>query len=136
VYGIQGNRNPFIDHPEYVNYIWGSGLAEEPENHATNFSANTITLNWSDATGPVTPDAYLVRMSAVGFGDIATPANGTPVSDDFLNKNVPYGTGTVTFGGLTPGDTYYFKIFGYTGSGGSITYKTDGQVQQISMQAK
>jgi len=24
VYSYQGNRNPFIDHPEYVNRIWGS----------------------------------------------------------------------------------------------------------------
>ncbi len=24
VFSIQGNRNPFIDHPEYVYYIWGS----------------------------------------------------------------------------------------------------------------
>jgi hypothetical protein len=132
----QNNRNPFIDHPEFVNYIWGSGLAEEPENHATNFSANTITLNWSDATGPVLPDAYLVRMSGHGFENITIPENGATVSDDFWNKNVPYNRQTVTFGGLTPGDTYYFKIFGYTGSGGGITYKTDGQVQQISMQAK
>jgi endonuclease I len=23
IYGYQGNRNPFIDHPEYVNAIWG-----------------------------------------------------------------------------------------------------------------
>jgi endonuclease I len=136
VYGIQSNRNPFIDHPVYVNYIWGEGMAAEPENHVTNFSANTITLNWSDAVGPVFPDAYLVRMSAAGFGDIATPENGTSVSDDFRNKNVPYGTGTVTFGGLTPGVTYYFKIFGYTGSGGSITYKTDGTIQQTSITAK
>lgn len=28
VYGIQGNRNPFIDHPEYAEAIWGSGSAE------------------------------------------------------------------------------------------------------------
>ncbi|MEP4534023.1 MAG: endonuclease [Cyclobacteriaceae bacterium] len=25
VYGYQGNRNPFIDHPEYVAEIWGGG---------------------------------------------------------------------------------------------------------------
>ncbi|MCR4562984.1 MAG: endonuclease [Bacilli bacterium] len=24
IYKIQKNRNPYIDHPEYVNYIWGS----------------------------------------------------------------------------------------------------------------
>ena len=23
IYGIQGNRNPFIDHPEYVSVLWG-----------------------------------------------------------------------------------------------------------------
>jgi endonuclease I len=136
VYGIQNNRNPFIDHPEYVDYIWGEGLADEPENHVTGFSANTITLNWSDATGPVYPDAYLVRMSASGFEAIADPTDGTPVDDDFWNKNVSYGKQTVTFGGLTPGQTYYFKIFGYTGSGGSIAYKTDGTIQQVSIQSK
>ena len=27
VYGIQNNRNPFIDHPEYVNEIWGNPTA-------------------------------------------------------------------------------------------------------------
>jgi endonuclease I len=26
-YSFQGNRNPFIDHPEYVNMIWGSVLS-------------------------------------------------------------------------------------------------------------
>ena len=25
VYPIQNNRNPFIDHPEYAEYIWGNG---------------------------------------------------------------------------------------------------------------
>ncbi len=131
----QNNRNPFIDHPEFVNYIWGDGLADEPENHVTGFSANTITLSWSDAAGPVTPDAYLVRMSDTDFGSIADPENGTPVPNNFWNKNVSYGKQTVTFGGLTPGQTYYFNISGYTGSGGSITCKTDGQVQQVSLQA-
>ena len=31
VYGYQHNRNPFIDHPEYVNLIWGSatGINED-----------------------------------------------------------------------------------------------------------
>lgn len=29
VYQIQGNRNPFIDHPEYVAYIWGNVAYKE-----------------------------------------------------------------------------------------------------------
>lgn len=27
IYAVQGNRNPFIDHPEYVQIIWGDALS-------------------------------------------------------------------------------------------------------------
>ena len=23
VYNFQGNRNPYVDHPEFVNMVWG-----------------------------------------------------------------------------------------------------------------
>lgn len=29
-YQFQGNRNPYIDHPEYVNMIWGDGSSTQP----------------------------------------------------------------------------------------------------------
>lgn len=136
VYGIQGNRNPFIDHPEYVQCIWATCLEDEPANHVTDFSAHTITLNWTDATGPALPDGYLIRMSDVGFGSIADPVDGTPVASDFRNKNIGYGVQKAVFGGLTPNTTYYFKIYSYRGSGSTIDYKTDGSVQQVSIMAK
>jgi endonuclease I len=34
VYNIQGNRNPFIDHPEYVAIIWGESLSAATFNSA------------------------------------------------------------------------------------------------------
>jgi hypothetical protein len=74
-------------------------------------------------------------MSAVGFDDITTPVDGTAVSDDSFNKNRGYGVETATFGGLTPGATYYFKIYSYKGSGTSIDYKLDGDIPQISLTA-
>lgn len=50
IYSYQHNRNPFIDHPEYVALIWGSNL---PPLAPSNLSAETITqtsvtLTWSD----------------------------------------------------------------------------------------
>ncbi|GAB4319057.1 MAG: hypothetical protein Kow00127_11200 [Bacteroidales bacterium] len=132
----QYNRNPFIDHPEYATLIWGDGFAPEPLQHAQNFSGCTITLQWDDATGPVLPDGYLVRMSNTGFNDITAPTDGTPVAEDFWNKTAPFGNPSCIFGGLTPGTTYYFKIFGFTGSGANIDYKTDGSVPQTSVIAQ
>jgi hypothetical protein len=131
----QSNRNPFIDHPEYVNLIWGTQLADEPSNHVTDFSANTITLNWTDAAGGVLPVAYLIKMSATSFDNITAPTDGTAENDSFWVKNVSYGIEEVIFSGLTPGTTYYFKMWGYTGSGASIDYKTDGEVLQTSILA-
>jgi len=136
IYSYQGNRNPFIDHPEYANYIWGDGFAPEPTNHVSDFSANTITLEWVDATGDILPEGYLILMSDSGFGDITTPVDGTPVANGFTAKNVAYGVQKAIFGSLTPGTTYYFKMFGYVGEGASIDYKTDGDVPQVSEVAR
>lgn len=135
IYAIQQNRNPFIDHPEYANLIWGTGLLDEPTNHVTDFSANTITLQWTDAVGTVLPDAYLIKMSSTGFNSITAPVDGTAESDGFWTKNVTYGIEKAVFGNLSPGTTYYFKMWGYTGSEAGIDYKTDGEVLQISLQA-
>ncbi|MFZ4549496.1 MAG: endonuclease [Bacteroidales bacterium] len=133
VYTIQGNRNPFIDHPEYVTMVWApSSLSAEPSNYPANFSAHTIHLQWADATGTVLPQHYLIRMSSVGFASIATPVDGISYPDDASNKNVSSGLQSAWFTNLTPSTTYYFKLFGYSGSGAGCDYKTDGSVPQIS----
>lgn len=134
IYGFQHNRNPFIDHPEYVYAIWGVGASAipEPSNYPTNFSASNLTLQWTDATGAIVPDGYLLRWSTIGFSAIADPVDGTPVSNGTNALNVAPGVQTAFLSNLTPSTTYYFKLYGYTGSGASIDYKTDSPVPMVS----
>jgi len=51
VYCFQGNRNPFVDHPEYVGQIWSSGCGLLLPVDLTKFTAvlrrNEVVLNWT-----------------------------------------------------------------------------------------
>lgn len=132
----QGNRNPFIDHPEYVDLIWGDGIADEgePVSHASAFTASNIILNWNEPISGILPDAYLIGISTTGFEDIPVPEDGVPVENSSISKNIAYGAGGYTYKNAIPGTTYYFKIFPYKGFGEAINYKTDGEIQQITIE--
>ena len=63
VYAIQDNRNPFIDHPEYVAQIWGGEVSNNPPsvtdvtNSPTNPSSSetvNITATITDSDGTIT----------------------------------------------------------------------------------
>lgn len=135
---VQKNRNPFIDHPEYINYIWGSQSIVtklEPSNYPSNFQAittyphnSTITVSWTDAGGTVTPDGYLIKAQAGGYNNITNPIDGIPELNSSLIKNVTQGTQTATFSGLKPETLYYFKIFPYTNADTNINYKNTGNI--------
>ncbi|MEI6852984.1 MAG: endonuclease [Bacteroidota bacterium] len=128
----QHNRNPFVDHPEYVAAVWvpNNGILPEPTNHAASFSAHNLLLEWSDATGANMPDGYLIRMDSISFNNIMAPVDGVPVTENHKNKLVSYGVQQILFTNLTSNTTYYFKMYPYTGSGNVINYKTDGLVPQ------
>ncbi|MFZ4413342.1 MAG: endonuclease [Bacteroidales bacterium] len=132
---LQHNRNPFIDHPEYVQAIWGGILKPEPSNHTTNFHSlnssdlnSSITVSWTDAVGTIAPDGYLIRASTLGFSQILPPTDSITENITTLQKIAYQGFQSTIFTGLTPGTLYYFKIFPYTNNGNNINYKTDGFV--------
>lgn len=148
VQSIQQNRNPFVDHPEYVNYIDFNNLSKlnpsysaEPTNYVTGFSSgvntNSIQLSWNDATGAQLPSGYLIiaynKNNYFIPIDGATYNNDTILTDGFAVMNIPYADpNTYSFNNLVAGATYYFTIYSYNGTGNQINYKIDGTFPQTN----
>ncbi|RYJ40953.1 Endonuclease I [Flavobacterium anhuiense] len=72
VYARQNNRNPFIDHPEYVNQIWGgtpSGDTQAPTAPtslaSTSTTATSISLSWTASTDNVAVTGYDIYANSV-----------------------------------------------------------------------
>ncbi len=71
-YEIQGNRNPFVDHPEYVNQIWENLSATDPEPvdpEPTEPTGKTITITLSSFD--LTAGYGFKTWSADGIGGVA-----------------------------------------------------------------
>ncbi|MEO8664229.1 MAG: endonuclease [Ignavibacteria bacterium] len=146
IQSIQQNRNPFVDHPEYVNYINFNNLTKlnpsysvEPTNYVTAFSSSAVSssiqVNWNDAVGAQLPSGYLLiaynRNSYYLPIDGAVYANDTVLSDGFAVVNIPYANAnTYTFSNLVSNTSYYFTIFSYNGTGSLTNYKIDGALPQ------
>ncbi|PKN79354.1 MAG: ribonuclease [Candidatus Cloacimonetes bacterium HGW-Cloacimonetes-1] len=106
----QGNRNPFIDEPQYAQYIWTPVPAA-----ATNISSTGFTINW---TTPITATNYYL--------DVATDNNFTSFVSGYSNYDADLNT-SKTITGLNPGTTYYYRLRSYFTSGYSM-YSPVGSV--------
>jgi len=96
IYARQNNRNPYIDHPEYVASVWTTEPVDtQAPTTATNLivtttTSNTASLSWSAATDNVAVTGYDLYV------------NGTLKSTE---------TGlTATVSGLNPSTTYSFYL--------------------------
>ena len=95
-YTYQKNRNPFIDHPEWVNAIWGTQVidTEVPSTPANLILNSTSTasasLSWNPSTDNIAVTYYKIFV------------NGA------FHSNSP--TTTATVSGLTQGTTYTFNV--------------------------
>ena len=95
-YEHQGNRNPFVDHPEYVEVIWNPQQDNQPPTApsnlvASNPTSNSIELNWSAASDNIAVISYDVY-----------------VNDTFYSNLINIST-TVT--GLSSETNYCFTVF-------------------------
>ncbi|WP_370898837.1 endonuclease [Chryseobacterium gossypii] len=102
-YLYQGNRNPYIDHPEYVTLVWGAPVVDtEAPTAATNListgaTSNSISLSWTVATDNIGISGYDVYVN----GTFYTTVPGT----------------TATVSGLAPSTTYSFYVIAKDAAG-------------------
>ncbi len=105
-YIYQGNRNPYIDHPEYVDIIWGTPVVDTqaptaPTNLAANNpTSNSISLSWTAATDNIVVTGYDIYFSN---GTFYATVTGT----------------TATVQGLTPSTSYTFYVIAKDAAGNS-----------------
>ncbi len=101
VYSYQNNRNPFIDHPEYVAEIWGGSGNSLPSIVSVNYTPSnptstdevtisaTITdadgtissakLKWGTSTGTYPNEVTMTNSSDIYSGTISSQNEGTTV---------------------------------------------------------
>jgi len=90
-YNYQGNRNPFIDHPEWVNAIWNQNPDTTPPSipanvHVTSIADTGVSISWNTSTDDVAVASYQVYL------------------DNTLQGTTTYTQFDIT--GLTPATTY------------------------------
>ncbi|WP_426278939.1 endonuclease [Chryseobacterium sp. S-02] len=106
-YTYQGNRNPFIDNPGYVDLIWGSQQPTTDTQAPTTATGLTISgtttssisLAWNASTDNVAVTSYNVYMN----GSLKTTVSST----------------SATISGLSASTTYSFYIVAKDAAGNS-----------------
>ena len=115
---VQGNPNPFIDHPEYANTLWGdvSGY--------TTYSTSSASLSVSPSSGSITVGntLNLTATASGGSGDVtwSITSGSSYVSLDTTTGN------SVTVTGVTAGTATVTASYSGTTASCSITVTSSG----------
>src|SRR5690606_36019237 len=100
---FQKNRNPFIDHPEWVQQIWGTQVIDTqaptaPTNLAVvSTSTNFANLTWTASTDNIAVAYYKIYVNGVFHSNSSST--------------------TATVSALTQGTTYNFYVIAADAAG-------------------
>lgn len=128
-YTYQGNRNPFIDNPAYVNQIWGS---QQPSNDTqapttvtgltvSGKTANSISLSWNASTDNVGVSSYDVYMN----GSLKTNATSSSSNISGLSSSTNYSFYVVAKDAAGNTSSNSSTVSATTESGGTTNPGTD-----------
>jgi len=123
IYGIQGNRNPFIDHPEWVADIWNPSAASAPT-FASGFpqSANEANTSFD----------LLVKQNKIGTAYYVVLTNGASQPSATQVKEGKDASGTVIAANLRGNINIAAANTSYTQAISSLTAATYYDVFVVS----
>ncbi len=161
VYAIQGNRNPFIDYPQFVNQIWGQN-PNQPTALTVAATSDKMQITWTKPAGTFgTEWNGVVVFVADGGANEAGITNKLNQKDgaDFVGANLVFGSaaiyngiaatqnsrlvanqttdanGDITVTGLTEGHTYYITAYTYRTVTGNDNDKWSDLLADVSATA-
>lgn len=130
IYARQNNRNPYIDHPEYVAAVWATEIddtvAPTIVNNltVTTTTSNSATLTWTAATDNIGVTAYDVYVNGIyksSQTDVTTTITGLAPSttynfyiitrDDERNSSIPSATAEATTTAAPTGGSGATELF-------------------------
>ncbi len=111
-YNHQGNRNPFVDHPEWVATVWDTDPDTESPTAPTNLVASNPTFNSIDLDWNASTD----NIGVVGYNYYI---------DDVYSATVLSTTPSNTVLGLSPNTTYCFKITAIDAAGNESAFSNE-----------
>lgn len=102
IYHIQNNRNPYVDHPEYVNMVWGGSIAPTIANISwtPEFPNENIAVQ---VQATITDDGN-IASAELHYGFSSTSLNqqlNMTLNNNYYNATIP---------GQAAGQIVYFRI--------------------------
>jgi endonuclease I len=94
VYGIQHNRNPFIDHPELAEYIWG---AHKGEPWSLSAGINPLKIEFSVSPNPV-QNVLTIQSDEANLSYTIYNLNGQILLENQLDVSEKISTGQLQNG--------------------------------------
>ena len=119
IYGIQGNRNPFIDHPEYAHIIWDENWT------GVTYNITCASVQHGSISAPSTAvEGTMVNLSATpaqGYmlGSWNVYKTGDTSTTVIVSNN---GTFTMPSFNVTVGATFVQNTTNYTITKGSVSH--------------
>lgn len=130
IYGYQGNRNPFIDHPEYVASIWGGSTS--PSISVSTSLTDFGEVNFGEVSGT---QSYDVSGMDLTNDIIITADNGFEISLSDTDSEFTSGLTLTHSAGVVTSTTIYIRFKPTSDSNGvvngAISHTSDGAATQI-----